>query len=55
MHSYKTANAQKLKERDSENRSKLCCDLLNVHVTDVVCFSDEAHFHFSGTVNKQNF
>jgi len=55
MHSYKIATAQKLKERDSENRTKLCRDLLNVRVTDVVCFSDEAHFHPSGTVNKQNF
>ena len=40
---------------DFENHTKLCRDLLNVHVTDVVFFSDEAHFHLSGTVNKQNF
>jgi hypothetical protein len=55
MHPYKIAIAQKLKERDFENRTKLCRDLLNVRVTDVVIFSDEAHFHLSGTVNKQNF
>jgi hypothetical protein len=55
MHLYKTAIAQKLKGSDCENRTKLCRDLLNVRVTDVVFFSDEAHFHLSGTVNKQNF
>ena len=55
MHSYKIAIAQKLKGRDFENPTKLCRDLLNVRFTDVVCFSDEAHFHHSGTVNKQNF
>jgi len=55
MHSYKIAIAQKLNGCDFENRTKVCHDLLNVRVTDVVCFSDEAHFHLSGTVNKQNF
>jgi len=55
MHPYKSAIAQKLKGRDFENRTKLRRDLLNVRVTDVVFFSDEAHFHLSGTVNKQNF
>jgi len=52
---YKTATAQKLKGSDFENRRKLCRDLLNVRVTEVVFFSDKAHFHLSGTVNKQNF
>jgi len=52
MHPYKIAIAQKLKGRDFENFTKLFCDLLNVHFTDVVCFSNEAHFHLSGTVNK---
>jgi len=55
MHPYKIAIAQKLKGSDFENRTKLCCDLLNVRITDVVFFSDEAHFHLSSTVNKQNF
>jgi len=55
MHPYKIAIAQKLKGHDFENCTKLCRDLLNVRVTDIVCFSDEAHFHLSGTVNKQNF
>ena len=32
----------------------MCRDLLNVRVTDVF-FSDQTHFHLSGTVNKQNF
>jgi len=55
MHPYKIAIEQKLKGSYSENRTKLCRDLLNVRVTDVVFFSDEAHFHLSGTVHKQNF
>jgi len=55
MHPYEIAIAQKLKGRDFENRTKLCRDLWNVRVTDVVFFSDEAHFHLSGTINKQNF
>ena len=38
MHPYKIATAQKLKGSDFENRTKLCHDLLNVHVTDVVFF-----------------
>ena len=54
MHPYKIAIAQKLNGSDFENRTKLCRDLLNVRVTDVF-FPDEAHFHLSGTVNKQNF
>jgi len=54
MHPYKIATAQKLKGSDFENCTKLCRDLLNVRVTNVFC-SDEAHFHLSGTVNKQNF
>jgi len=55
MHPYKIAIAQKLKGSDFENRTKLCRDLLNVRVTAVVFFPDEAHFHLSVTVNKQNF
>ena len=55
MHRYNIVMAQKLKGSDFENCTKLCRDLLNVRVTDVVFFSDEAHFHLSGTVNKQNF
>jgi len=55
MHPCKIAIAQKLKGSDFKNHTKLCRDLLNVRVTDVVFFSDEAHFHLSGTVNKQNF
>ena len=55
MHPYKISIAQKLKGCDFENRTKLCRDLLNVRITDVVFFSDKAHFHLSGTVNKQNF
>jgi len=38
MHPYQIAIAQKLKGSDFEKRTKLCRDLLNVRVTDVVFF-----------------
>ena len=47
MHPYKIAIAQKPKRSGFENRTKLCHDLLNVRVTDVALFYDEAHFHLS--------
>lgn len=56
MHPYKIVVTQELFPRDLETRTTLCRDLLrNVPRTDVMLFTDEAHFHLSGTVNKQNF
>ena len=56
MHPYKMVIAQELSDRDFETRVTLSQDLLpNVPRTAVLLFSDEAHFHLSGTVNKQNF
>lgn len=56
LHPYKIVITQELSERDFETRTTLCRELLrNVRPTDVLIFSDEAHFHLSGTVNKQNF
>lgn len=55
MHPYKIVTTQELSERDCGVRVRLCQDLLrNIRPEDVVIFSDEAHFHLSGTVNSQN-
>jgi hypothetical protein len=46
---------QELNQRDWVNRSDSCQAILqNVPANDVLS-SDEAHFHLSGCVNKQNF
>lgn len=56
MHPYKMMVTQELSIRDFETRRALCEDILqNIPPTAVVIFSDEAHFHLAGTVNKQNF
>jgi len=53
MHPYKIVVTQELFPRDLETRTTLCRDLLrNVPRTDILLFTDEAHFHPSGTVNK---
>ena len=56
MHPYKMMLAHKLSERDTETRRALCLEIQQ-HVSHaaVVLFSDEAHFHLCGAVNKQNF
>ena len=56
MHPYKMMLAQELSERDWETRQTLCQEVQqHVPRAAVVLFSDEAHFHLCGTVNKQNF
>jgi hypothetical protein len=56
MHPYKIATAQEFSERDCETCITLCRELLqNIPCTAVSLFTDEAHFHLSGTVNKHNF
>jgi len=56
MHLYKMMVAQELSVTDWETRRTLSEDILqHVPPTAVVWCSDEAHFHLSGTVNKQNF
>jgi hypothetical protein len=56
MHPYKMVFAQELNERDYERRSALCMEIEQyVPRAAVVLFSDEAHFHLCGSVNKQNF
>lgn len=56
MHPYKIMVTQELSERNFETRRAVCHEILqNVPVGAVLISSDEAHFHLSGTVNKQNF
>lgn len=50
---------QHLPEGSAKNRFEFARDFLaflqtNKHVEDFIFFSDEAHFHLSGKVNKQN-
>jgi hypothetical protein len=54
-HPYKIVIAQVLSERDCETRTIFCRELLqNISRTAVLLFTNEAHFHLSGKVNKQN-
>ena len=56
MHPYKIMVVQELSERDYKTRTKLSRDILqSIPPTSVTICSDEAHFHLSGMVNKQNF
>ena len=56
MHPYKIMVVQELSESDYETRTNLSRDILHsIPPTSVTICSDEAHFHSSGTVNKQNF
>jgi len=56
MHPYKMMVAQELSVTDWETRRTLSEDILqHVPPTPVLWCSDEAHFHLSGTVNKQHF
>lgn len=53
MHPYKIIITQDLSKR-GWRMSTLCLDLLrSAFLTDVMLFTDEAHFHLSDTVNKQ--
>lgn len=55
FHPYKMAIVQELFERDFNCRRNACEVLLEVVPDDaLVFFSDEAHFHLCGSVNKQN-
>lgn len=51
-HHYKIV--QELHERDLVSRQNACEALLENLPDAVVVFSDEAYFHISGCVNKQN-
>jgi hypothetical protein len=48
--------AQELSERDHANRRAISAEILEQVPTAAVLLSgDEAHFHISGVINKQNF
>lgn len=56
MHPYKIMLAQELSVQDYASRRALCEQLLEqVPAASVLLSSDEAHFHLTGAVNKQNF
>lgn len=56
LHSYKMLTVQELSERDWHSRIVACNEMIENLLNDmIVYFSDEAHFHVSGCVNKQNF
>ncbi|GBN67020.1 hypothetical protein AVEN_86932-1 [Araneus ventricosus] len=54
FHPYKMMLVQEMKECDWPNRKKCCEVVLENVAPDDVLSSDEAHFHLSGCVNKQN-
>ncbi|KAL1488966.1 hypothetical protein ABEB36_014749 [Hypothenemus hampei] len=54
FHPYKLAIVQTLNPRDFDARETACESLLDMPHDALVFFSDEAHFHLSGCVNKQN-
>ena len=55
LHPYKMVVAQQLTGRDYVTRQTTCEQLVDTLPNDaLVFFSDEAHFHISGCVNKQN-
>jgi len=58
-HPYKIQVAQELNKRDKVSRLQFCNEFLNLmknnsDVVKTLLLSDEAHFHGSGCVNKQN-
>ena len=56
MHPYKMMLSKELCKRDIETRRALCLEIQqHVSRATAVLFSNEAHFHLCGTVNKQNF
>jgi len=59
FHPYKTGNVQELSDRDMANRrisSEQILEMLNDDgVINSVQMTNEAHFHLSGYVNKQNY
>lgn len=60
FHAYKIQIVHALQEQDHGNRLQFCETLLqlingNQNLVNNLLMSDEAHFHLSGYVNKQNF
>jgi hypothetical protein len=55
LHSYKMVVVQELSKHDMVNRSTVAEHLIRILSDDVIILTDEAHFHLSGYVSKQNF
>lgn len=56
FHPYKMMLVQQLNANDWASRKDACEIMLeNVHQDAIILSSDEAHFHLSGFVNKQNY
>jgi len=55
LHPYKMLLAQELSERDHANCRAISAEILEQVPAAAVLSGDEAHFHISGAVNKQNF
>ena len=56
FHPYKMIVVHELQMRDYQNRKVCCSEMLrSVAENENILTSDEAHFHLSGFVNKQNF
>ena len=59
LHAYKVQLTQELKPTDHVKRRQWCewwheMSTVNAHFSKKIIFSDEAHFHLGGFVNKQN-
>jgi hypothetical protein len=46
---------QELRDRDMANRSTVAERLIGILSDDVILMTDDAYFHLSGCVSKQNF
>jgi hypothetical protein len=56
FHPYKMVVVQELSNCDIANHSMVAEHLIEILSNDVIILmTDEAHFHLSGCVNKQNF
>lgn len=56
FHPYKMMLVHQLNANDWASRKAACEVILeNVHQDAIILFSDEAHFHLTGFVNKQNY
>ena len=56
LHPYKIMLAQELSESDHANHGAISVEILEqIPAAAVLLSSDEAHFHVSGAINKQNF
>jgi hypothetical protein len=55
FHTYKMVMMQELSDCDMANCSLIAEHLIKILSDVIILMIDEAHFHLSGSVNKQNF